>query len=69
MEFAIVDFVKTREVAIIPTNWISDGDMTKCWWPPFKLSDRIMKAVTRREIVDRNLWQSHDIVIRKHYGE
>lgn len=68
MEFAIVNFLEHQEVATVPAVWISE-DNCRSWWPPYKKSDKISKAVQKQKEVDPKTWLEHDIRVIKYYGK
>lgn len=65
MKFAIVHFVLTNDVAVIPTSWIVLKN--EAWWPPYKSSTRIMTAVMNAETVG-STWPKYQIRVIKEYG-
>jgi hypothetical protein len=48
-KYAVVEFVATEDVDIVPTNWIfSENGQQLCYWPPFptlKCSRLVQKCV------------------------
>lgn len=66
MEFAVVEFIKTKQVAVIPVQWISK-DLTKGWWPPYMSSTKITTSVARKQPVDSKNWRQHEIRIFKQF--
>ncbi|CAL8146880.1 unnamed protein product [Orchesella dallaii] len=63
--FSIVEFVETREVAVVCVNWIMDGNL--CAWPPFKRSESIISAV-KKQLFPLKSWGQYPIRIMKEYG-
>ncbi|OXA44090.1 uncharacterized protein LOC118432952 [Folsomia candida] len=66
MEFAVVEFMVTKEVATVPLTWISENE-EETWWPPYKTNDRILKAVKIKEGVNPMSWAKHIIRVIKLY--
>ena len=62
--YAIV-FSKENSVAVVPTSWL-DGDT--CFWPPFKLQDRIDRAVKNADLPHKS-WSRHPVKILGIKGE
>lgn len=44
--FLVAEFTSTRDVAVIPSNWVVDD---AAQWPPYQSSTKIDKAVRTRE--------------------
>ncbi|CAL8129081.1 unnamed protein product [Orchesella dallaii] len=63
--FSIVEFVETREVAVVCENWIMDGNL--CAFPPFKRSESIISAV-KKQLFPLKSWGQYPIRIMKEYG-
>lgn len=68
MEFAVVEFMATKEVATVPLTWISENE-EETWWPPYKTNDRILKAVKIKEGVNPMSWAKHIIRVIKLYSK
>ncbi|OXA45001.1 hypothetical protein Fcan01_20273 [Folsomia candida] len=62
MPYSIVHFVETDEVEIIPINWLS-ASKNKCWWPPYKSSERQSKAVMNGDTPNQQVWLSFDVKV------
>lgn len=45
--FVLVEFLKTNDVAVIPSSWLVSKD--KALWPPYLSSTRINNAVRNRD--------------------
>ena len=47
--YEIVEFLHTKEVAVVPSGWMLSGENgeTMCYWPPFKNSSRLNSVVQR----------------------
>lgn len=67
MEFVIVEFTQSQEVAVIPSSWTKGESMA--FWPPYKQGDRINSAVRRRELVNPDVWELFAIRILRNYGK
>ena len=50
MVFAIVKFIKTNDVAVVPVNWVNGN---KCFWPPKNMKDKITP------LIEKNVSASH----------
>ena len=47
-----MEFKDTNDVAVVPSNWLIGSN--KCWWPGWKNSLRIEKAVKGMEDTDES---------------
>ncbi|XP_035707604.1 uncharacterized protein LOC118436745 isoform X1 [Folsomia candida] len=61
MRFSIVNFIETNEIEIIPINWLSPS-RDKCWWPPFKSTERQLKAAMGGDNPSKQ-WLSFDVKV------
>ena len=66
MAYVVAIFTATNEVEVIPSNWVFAKD--KGYWPPFKTTDRITKAVKER-IPPETTWPSYKINIHRACGK
>lgn len=55
MAFAIVKFLSTEEVAVVPISWIKHN---KCFWPPKNQRAKIMIHVDKG-ITPSEAWEEH----------
>lgn len=63
MDFAIVEFIKDKTVAIVSTNWLLDGSI--CYWPPKpSTADKFLKE---RALPGAN-WKTYDARVLHEYG-
>ncbi len=46
--WSILYFPKTNETSVAPSSWLKDNN-TKCDWPLWKNTDRLVKAIETRE--------------------
>jgi len=62
MSFKIVEFSKTKDVAVIHRKWL-EGESV-CYWPPFwKNRTKLQKSIKNGEIPDKSTWGTYDIRI------
>lgn len=62
----VIEFTDDKEVAVVPDNWLNG---TKCaLWPPFKNSERIVKAIKAREDPGPN-WAAYPMRELYHSGK
>jgi hypothetical protein len=61
-DFCIAEFSTTKEVAVIPSNWITvEKNQIKSWWPPFTTDVKIQTATRNREPIQQDTWGKYDI--------
>lgn len=46
--YAVVTLQNSEEVMVTASNWLSI-DKKQCYWPPFKSTEKYMKAVQNRD--------------------
>lgn len=63
--FAIVKFIETNGVAIVPINWITNSE---CSWPPPKLRAQIIPHV-EKGISASATWQQYPIQTLGLFGQ
>jgi len=67
--YAVVVFIETDDVEVVPSNWlIVDGDLIRCAWPPYRSQDRIAKSIREMELPSDN-WLRYDVRILQKYGK
>ena len=55
--FLIVVFDEEQNTSPVPKTWFNGG---LCWWPPYKDTNKIMKAIQANEGPNPdNGWRSH----------
>ncbi|XP_034557600.1 uncharacterized protein LOC117825766 isoform X2 [Notolabrus celidotus] len=63
-QFAVVIFLKTNTVDVVPTNWIQTiNKAVYCYWP--KPENNVTKKIKKREIPDQERWTKDKIKILK----
>jgi len=70
MMFSIVEFYEDgesgdREVAVVPNDWIKDN---LCFWPHYKSSEKIMKAV-KDNVSSDDSWLRYHCRILGNFGK
>ena len=55
--YAVVAFDEDSEVSAVPSIWLSDGE-TKCYWPPYRDSQKLSKAIKARNSPQDN-WSKY----------
>ncbi|CAL8106939.1 unnamed protein product [Orchesella dallaii] len=66
MSFNIIEFLATKEVAIVHTEWleIDQANNSFCYWPPFwKTRGKLEKAVKQGEPPNKFTWRRFEIRI------
>ncbi|XP_067203719.1 RGS domain-containing serine/threonine-protein kinase A-like [Linepithema humile] len=63
----VAEFIETAETEVIPAKWINK-EGTKCFWPYYKGTDRIKKAILSIEIPDPEKWVEYDTRILHKYN-
>jgi len=59
--FAVVIFLATNEVDVVPVCWLNEGkDGIRCFWPPYETLLRIEKAKLSREPTTSQ-WSLHSV--------
>ena len=53
--YPVVAFEEENAVDLVPANWLKAKDKT--YWPPFKSTVAITKAVQSRQAPDTNTWK------------
>lgn len=66
--YCVAEFIKTAETEVVPTKWVNKQS-TKCFWPYYKGTDRIKKAILSSEIPDPEKWDEYDTRILHKYSE
>jgi len=64
--FCVVEFIKDKLVAVVPTTWMS-LNFDKCFWPTKKDSNLVKLQSNPRSKPDET-WSEHDIKVIKFYG-
>jgi hypothetical protein len=64
MEFAIVEFVEDKSVAVVSTNWLTEDNL--CCWPTKSIG--IEKLVKERVQPGAN-WNKYAVRVLKKYGK
>ena len=65
--FAVVLFIETNEVEVIPSCWLS-LDEKVAFWPPYKKTEKAKAAVVSMEEPDET-WGEFLVKVFKKYGE
>ncbi|XP_039307666.1 rRNA methyltransferase 2, mitochondrial isoform X2 [Solenopsis invicta] len=65
--YCVAEFIKTAETEVVPTKWVNKQS-TKCFWPYYKGTDRIKKAILSSEIPDPEKWDEYDTRILHKYN-
>lgn len=63
--FVLVEFLKTNDVAVIPSSWLVSKD--KALWPPYHSSTRINNAVRNRDSPSTE-WTKYSVKIMYESG-
>lgn len=65
--FAVVSFPNEEDSLAV----ISETRCTKegCYWPPYKIQERIKRAVMQHEKPNRDTWEIHPFDLLKTKGE
>lgn len=50
--YAVVAFDEANEVSVIPNSWLLEND-TQCYWPPFKGTLKLSRAI-------QNMWEPQE---------
>lgn len=58
--FLLVEFTESKELAIIPDNWIDSQGRQCALWPPFKNTVKLVRAVITKE-PPLESWKSYPI--------
>lgn len=66
--YCVTEFIETAEIEVVPIKWINE-DETKCFWPYYKSTDRVKKAVLSIEIPDPNKCNEYATRILHKYGK
>ncbi|XP_071581906.1 uncharacterized protein [Temnothorax nylanderi] len=56
--YCVAEFIETAETEVIPIKWMNEKE-TKCFWPYYKSTDRVKKAVLSIEIPNPNTWTEY----------
>lgn len=67
--YAVVVF-EEEEVGVVPHKWLVDNaaSFTKCFWPPYKDSSRLTKAI--RTMSDpQDTWAKYSVRVLAKCGE
>jgi hypothetical protein len=64
--YILVKFMDNNSVAVIPSNWLHSNQCPL--WPPYKTSDRLDRAVRKREPPGES-WQAYPIVEMYRHGK
>ena len=48
MSYYIVEFTDTKEIAVIPSIWLTETGAAR--WPPYRSSTRLNNAVKTKEV-------------------
>lgn len=70
-QYCVICFTEgdSKETAVVPSKWLTvEKNVTKCWWPPFKTSDKIMSAVKRRTDVSPT-WKKFPAKVYRSFGK
>lgn len=65
--YVVLVFVKTNEIELVRSVWLSTK--TKCYWPPFGKSRSINKAVKDRLLPDTETWDTYTVRVLSAAGE
>ena len=70
MDYAIVEFMDDKSVAVVATNWIvKDTTGELCYWPPQWKSKCLEKMLKERhEPAQASGWTTHPIRVMHTYG-
>ncbi|XP_035713674.1 uncharacterized protein LOC118438072 [Folsomia candida] len=62
MVFSVVHFPETDEVEVTPDIWLDreEEGRLKCWWPPYKNSDKVKTAVKNQSPVNLETWNIYN---------
>jgi hypothetical protein len=63
MDFAIVEFIKDKTVAIVSTNWLLDRNI--CYWPT--KPNTVDKFLRERALPGAN-WKKYEARVLLEYG-
>lgn len=71
MVFSVIYFPETDEVEVVPDIWLDreDEECLKCWWPPFKNSDKVKTTVKNQSPVNLETWNIYNARILRTFGE
>ena len=58
--FFVVQFNESTEIALVCKEWVRDNVV---YWPPFKNTQRINKAVVAQISADEETWTKYDITV------
>lgn len=64
--YSVVEFTDQREVEVVPDDWIV-GEM--CWYPNYKSSENIRKAIKRRETPKKETFTMFKARVFGSYGK
>jgi hypothetical protein len=68
MEFAIVEFLEDKSVAVVATNWLSvSSDHDICCWPPISKVKAVEKLVKDRAEPASD-WTKYSVRVLQRYG-
>ena len=68
MNFAIVEFIEDRSVAVVPINWLSSEDSERnalCQWPP---KSRAVEKLAREQALPNEKWTAFGVRVLHKYG-
>jgi len=58
--FLVVEFIDTKELAVVPLEWLSSESMEQCLWPPCK-TDQGIKKLAKNHAMPDNSWKEYRI--------
>jgi hypothetical protein len=67
MEFAIVEFMEDKSVAVVATNWLSVSSDDICCWPPTSKLKAVEKLV-RDRVEPASDWTKYSVRVLHKYG-
>ncbi|XP_071554276.1 uncharacterized protein [Temnothorax nylanderi] len=65
--YCVAEFIETAETEVIPIKWMNERE-TKCFWPYYKSTDRVKKAVLSIEIPNPNTWTEYAVRVLHKYN-
>ncbi|XP_049512103.1 uncharacterized protein LOC119462573 [Dermacentor silvarum] len=64
MSYAIVEFVKSKEVEVVPVSWVSDR---QCRWPDHVKAEKASRMV-KKQTPPQAAWKRFDIAVKGLFG-
>lgn len=65
--YAVVAFDEDKEVSVVPSIWLTDGG-TKCYWPPFRDTSKLSKAI-KAQYSPADKWSQHAARVLSRHGK